>query len=774
MRSSFASRLNKELFFLKRLAKSVLIVPMLLVFVTAASAQTATVRGFVTDASDGQPMPGVNVFLTDVDGNLFGSASDTDGFYGISRIAPGTYKLKASFIGYEEFEKDITLQADEFQTLNIEMRVSETELGEVFVEGARETAGAANITAGLQTIRPADISLVPAPDISADLVNYLTALPGIVSQGDRGGQLFIRGGEPTQNLVLLDGMQIFQPFHIVGFFSAFPSDIINTADVYAGGYGGKFGGRLSSVLDITARTGNKRRFVGAATVAPFVSTIRLEGPLLPGKISLLASYRQSVIEQGASKLIDQDLPFEFGDIFAKIHANLGESAQLSVTGIQTTDNGRLGLDPLVDPGPDYVPDEVNWENLAVGGRLIFLPATLPVFAELLVSYSELKNEFGPPGDPVQTTNATLFSFSSNLTHYIGTTNFNWGIFLSSSKLDSNLGGIFQNVDLNIEYITEVGGYIEPEFNPIEGLTVQPGLRLQSFPSKGQSFLEPRLRIVWNTGIHRLSMAGGVYHQEVTGLNDRRNAGDIFTAWTAAPSGQVPEATHLIGGYRIEPTNWLTFSAEGFYKNLQNIVVPEWTAFPRFTTNIQPADGHATGFDIRMELGSSDKFQTTLSWGRSEVVYGSTSRALQILTGEKEVEYSPPHDRKDQINIMTALKIKGFNFNVRWQFGTGLPFNESLGFDRWLLLDSLVNVVEVPGEERVLYGKPYTGRLPTYHRLDISLDREFRIGPTTFLTIQTGVLNAYDRRNLFYLDLFTLRRVDQLPLIPTLGIKLEYK
>ena len=124
--------------------------------------------------------------------------------------------------------------------------------------------------------------------------------------------------------------------------------------------------------------------------------------------------------------------------------------------------------------------------------------------------------------------------------------------------------------------------------------------------------------------------------------------------------------------------------------------------------------------------------------------------------------------------MTALKIKGFNFNVRWQFGTGLPFNESLGFDRWVLLDSLVNVAEVPGEERVLYGKPYTGRLPAYHRLDISLDREFRIGPTTFLTIQTGVLNAYDRRNLFYLDLFTLRRVDQLPLIPTLGIKLEYK
>jgi len=747
---------------------------LLLITVAAASAQTATIRGFVTDASDGQPMPGVNVILTQPGGDLIGSATDTDGFYGISRVDPGVYQLTASFIGYEDYEQSVTMVSDEIQTLNIELKIADNELGEVVIEGSKETAGAANITAGLQTIRPADISLVPAPDISADLVNYLTALPGIVSQGDRGGQLFIRGGEPTQNMVLLDGMQIFQPFHIVGFFSAFPSDIINTADVYAGGYGGKFGGRLSSVIDITARTGNKRRFVGAATVAPFVSTIRLEGPLLPGKISFMASYRQSVIEQGASKLIDEELPFEFGDIFAKIHANLGPSAQISFTGIQTTDNGRLGLDPLGEPSADYVPDEIHWDNLAIGSRLIFLPASLPVFAELLVSYSELNNEFGPPGDPTQTTDATLFSFSSNLTHYIGTTDFNWGIFLSSSKLDSNLGGIFQNLDLKVEYLTEVGAYIEPEFNPIEGLKVQPGVRFQSFPSKGQSFVEPRLRIVWNTGIHRLSMAGGIYHQEITGLNDRRNAGDIFTAWTAAPNNVVPEAKHLIAGYRIQPNEWLTFSAEGFYKDLDNLIVPEWTAFPRFTTRIQPADGKASGFDIRLELGSSDKFQTTLSWGRSEVVYSSSARALQILTGEDAVEYSPPHDRKDQVNIMTSLKIKGFNFNVRWQFGTGLPFNESLGFDRWVMLDSLVNVVEVPGEERVLYGRPYTGRLPTYHRLDLSLDREFRIGPTTFLTVQTGVLNAYDRRNLFYLDLFTLRRVDQLPLIPTLGLKLEYK
>jgi len=740
----------------------------------AVFAQTGTVRGFVSDVSDGQPIPGVNVILTNPDGALLGSATDTDGFFAVSRVPVGTYTMKATYIGYVDFEQEIVIVDGEIQTIRIEIAVSETELGEVVVEGARETVGAANVTAGLQTVRPADIALVPAPDISADLVNYLTSLPGVVSQGDRGGQLFVRGGEPTQNLVMLDGMQIFQPFHIVGFFSAFPADIINTADVYAGGYGGKFGGRLSSVIDITARNGNKQRAVGAVTIAPFVSTVRLEGPLLPGKISFLGSFRKSVIEQGVEKIIDEPLPFKFDDAFAKIHANLGRNAQMSISGIKTSDTGRLGVNPLNEDEDGITQDVVEWENRAIGSRFIFLPATLPIFAEILINYSELQNDLGPAGNPERSTRASIFSLSTNLTHYIGTTNFNWGFFLSSSQLDSQLGGLFQNLTLQKEFITEVGVYLEPEFKPIEGLNIQPGVRLQTFPSKSETFIEPRFRIVWNTGIHRFSAAAGVYHQEVTGLNDRRDAGDIFTAWTASPFGVIPEAKHVIAGYRIEPNSWLRFAAEGFYKDLSNLIVPEWTAFPRFTTNVQEADGTAKGFDLRMELGNSDVFQTTISWGRSDVRYTSTARALQLLTGDENVEYSPPHDRKDQLNVMTNLTMKGFHLSVRWQFGSGLPFNQSLGFDRFVLLDSLVSVTELPGDERVLYGRPYTGRLPTYHRLDVSLDREFRVGPTSFLTVQAGLLNAYDRRNLFYLDLFTLRRVDQLPVIPTVGVKLEFK
>ncbi|MFT5141620.1 MAG: hypothetical protein ACI80V_001129 [Rhodothermales bacterium] len=744
-----------------------------LVFAAPAAGQSATVRGFITSTSDGQPLPGVNVIILEPDGSLVtGTATDADGFYALSRITPGPYTLRATFIGFEIYEEQLTL-GDGIEARNISLDDASAEMEGVLVESERETAGAANITAGLQTVRPADIDLIPAPDISADLVNYLTALPGIVSQGDRGGQLFVRGGEPTQNLVLLDGMMVYQPFHVIGFFSAFPADIINTADVYAGGFGGKYGGRLSSVIEVAARTGNKRRFASSFSLAPFVSSARIEGPIVPGKVSILASVRESVIEHGASKLVDQELPFSFGDQFVKLHANLGPASQLSISALHTSDTGRLGLDPQ-SSDVTLAAEEVHWENLAFGGRFIFLPATLPVFAEVLISASQLENAFGLPDSPIRSTKANRFSFSTNVTHYLGNTDLAWGIFLSSSALESDLGGLFQNVDLRKEYVTEVGAYMEPEFRLPGGLRLQPGLRLQSFPSKGVTFVEPRMRAVWNLGAHRLSAAGGVYHQEVVGLNDRRDAGDVFTAWIASPDGIVPEAIHGIVGYSVRPNSVLTFSVEGFYKKLTDLIVPEWSAFPRFTTSIQGANGTASGADIRLEVSAGDAFYGVISYGLSDVRYKAKIRALEILTGEEETEYSPPHDRRHQLNALAAISAKGFNLNIRWQFGSGLPFNQSLGFDRYILLDSLVNVLEAPGDERVLYGTPYTGRLATYHRLDVSLDREFKFSDRTSGTIQVGVINAYDRPNLFYLDLFTLRRVDQLPLIPTVGIKIDIK
>src|SRR5690606_24875027 len=149
------------------------------------------------------------------------------------------------------------------------------------------------------------------PDVEGDLATYLQTLPGVVTLGDRGGQLFVRGGTPSQNLVLIDGLLVYQPFHIIGFFSAFPQELVQSVDVYAGGFGPRYSGRVSSVIDVTMREGNKQRFEGAASVSPFLASARAEGPLRRGAVSFLASLRSSVIEPVAPTLIGQELPFQF-------------------------------------------------------------------------------------------------------------------------------------------------------------------------------------------------------------------------------------------------------------------------------------------------------------------------------------------------------------------------------------------------------------------------------------------------------------------------------
>ena len=274
--------------------------------IQSAYAQSASIRGFIRDGDDGESLQGVNVLLDNTEGGFYGTVSDNDGVYAFSRIPPGRYLFQVSFIGYQTYVDTLLLRAGSITSLNIDLFTSETELGEVLVE-AELPGGAAGVTAGLQSVKPQDIELIPAPDVSGDLATYLTTLPGIVSLGDRGGQFFVRGGEPSHNMVLIDGMYVHQPFHILGFYSAFPADIINRADVYAGGYGAQFNGRMSSVIDVYTRNGSKKGYGGSVSLAPFVSAALIEGPLVKDRISFLGSFRQSVIDQGASRYISEDL-----------------------------------------------------------------------------------------------------------------------------------------------------------------------------------------------------------------------------------------------------------------------------------------------------------------------------------------------------------------------------------------------------------------------------------------------------------------------------------
>lgn len=746
-----------------------------------ALAQTASVRGFVTDAADGQPLIGANVVLQAVgaDGvgaaGVRGAATDTDGFYAVVGLAPGRYAVRVSSVGYATLA-DTLLLGPGVRPLDLALAALEGELDGATVEADR-AGGGADLDAGLQRIRAADVRTVPAPDVSGDLANYLVSLSGVVTSGDRGGQLFIRGGEPTQNQVFLDGIPVFQPFHVLGFYSAFPADLLQTADLYAGGYDAGFGGQLSSVLDVSARTGNLRRFTASASVAPFVAAVSAEGPLVRDRVSVVASGRISTVEAIAARYVEADLPFAFGDAFAKVYYTPTATSRFSVTGLRTWDRGGIG-DPEASVTSSARADEVRYQNTAVGARYLLLPADVPVLASVHLSYSDLDTELGPR-DPVSAEEERRLTRSSGIARFDGTFNLTYllpfgglrtGGFLRTTTLGSDLGGLFQNVETDAAQVTEAGLYLQPEFRA-GGLRVSPGVRVTTLPQVGQTFVEPRLRAAFEAGPHRLSLAAGLYNQPVVGVSDRRDATSVFTAYTVAPDGQTPRAAHLIGGYHLRVGGWADVSVEAFAKTLDDLSVAEFTAVPRLTTALLAASGKARGLDFRAEFRRGGA-QLLVNYGLSSVEYTTESIRNELVFGDEVFRFRPAHDRRHQATVVASVPVAGFTVATRFQFGSGLPYSRALGFDQFLLPDGAPDLYNDPGTPRVLYERPFNALLPSYHRLDVTVERVVPLGRAAALTVQAGLLNAYDRANLFAYDIFTLRRVDQLPVVPTLGLRLD--
>lgn len=748
---------------------------LFLAAIPAVRAQDATLSGFITDGSNGRPLELVNVVLRTPDGPIRGGTTNADGLYLITGINPGRFELNVSYVGYETYVDTLTFRSAETRTLNIALSPSERALGEVVV--ATERTGAARVTAGQQTVRPADIETIPGPDVSGDLVGYLTAQPGIVSTGDRGGQLFIRGGEPSQNLVQVDGIMLYQPFHVLGFYSAFPSDIINRVDVFAGGYGSRYGGKISSVIDVSTRTGNNRRVSGSAAVSPFLSSVLVEGPIARDRASLIVSVRRSNLDEGAAQYIDDPLPFAFGDVFGKLHTVITDNSRASVTGMRTFDRGTL-----TEAGGGLPTEEVRWYNDAVGLRLLMLPQIVSIMADLHISYSRLKTELGGRDSPLRKSEIENTSIAIDATYFGDKVDAEAGSSLMVSKVQSEIGGLYQNVEFRYADVTHWGNYLEFDIDAGGGLSIRSGLRAQFYKVRFSPFFEPRLRVIWERGAHQISSALGIYHQEIVGLTDRRDAASVFTVWSHIPrenpnisgilQGRIQRATHAILGYRVAPTPWLDVSVEGFFKDLDNLFIGEWTAFPRLTTRLQPATGRSYGADLRAEIRRAN-FYGYVNYGLSSTRYTSLAENLSFWFGDERVSFRPPHDRRHQVNVLAAVTLAGFGINVRWEFGSGLPFSRAIGFDGFVLIDDVEKASEVVGTRRVIYERPFNGVLPTYHRLDIAVDRTFSLGRMG-VTVQGSVINVYDRRNLFYLDVFTHHRVDQLPVVPSLGLKVHVK
>ena len=350
--------------------------------------QTSTIRGFVYEKETGEPMMFVNVYLK---GTSTGAATDVNGYYSITKIAPGDYTLMVSSLGFDTLHTPVTIKDGEIVTKKLYLVKGSYNLKQVEVSAAKEEART-EVKMSVNKITPREIKQVPAVGGEPDLAQYLQVLPGIIFTGDQGGQLYIRGGTPIQNKVLLDGMVIYNPFHSIGLFSVFDSDIIKNVDVYTCGFGAEYGGRISSIMDIKTRDGNKKRFSGKFSTSTFNSKIIFEGPISKpvteggGSSSFILSGKTSYLDKSSKVFytyIDTGgLPYRFTDLYGKAVFNSSNGSKLNLFGFRYSDNVNYR----------FVSD-LNWKAYGGGASFVLIPGSSPVLIDGTIAYSQYKINF---------------------------------------------------------------------------------------------------------------------------------------------------------------------------------------------------------------------------------------------------------------------------------------------------------------------------------------------------------------------------------------------
>ncbi len=761
---------------------------LLLVFFTCTYitlAQTGEVRGIVYDKETGEPIIFTPVFLAEI---MVGKATDINGFFVISKIKPGTYTLKCHSIGYDTASATVVVGDGRIVTQNLYLKVQARQLQEVEISGEREKKRN-EVKVSNITITAKDMKQLPSFSGEPDLAQYLQVMPGAVFSGDQGGQLYIRGGTPVQNKVLLDGMTIYNPFHSIGLFSVFDADLIRTADVSAGGFNVQYGGRIGSVIDVTTREGNKTHFAGKVSVNTIASKILLEGPISKfadgGSFSYVISNKTSYLNKTSPVLYpyaDPDdkhngLPFSFNDTYGKLSMIGSNGSKLNLFGFNFIDD------------VNYPQTQYHWKSYGFGANFFIIPEGSTIINGT-ASYSDYKIEQVERDNLPRKSGISGFNIALNFTNFIGKDDIKYGFELNGFATNFQYINPYGRLMSEEQTTTELCGYVKYKKN-FGRLILESGLRSQFYASLGALTLEPRVGSKYNvTDRFRLKGAVGLYSQNLLAAVSDQDVVNLFYGFLSSPSADevntptgtdpkstIQKAIHYVLGFEVDLGSHAEINVEGFYKDFTQLV--NINRDKKFDDNLAnqgiPAilrkdyvmeTGAAYGGDFRYKY----EYRRIYIW----LVYSLT----YVTRFDGKRTYVPNFDRRHNINLVGTYALgedKSWNFNARWNFGSGFPFTQTQGVYEQLNFANGVstNYTNQNGQLGYYYTDINTGRLPYFHRLDLSLSKKITFSKSRNLTITVAVTNVYNRENIFYFDRANYERVNQLPIIPTLGINYSF-
>ncbi len=759
----------------------------------------ATVSGIVTEQASGEASISVSVLIyrdsipSTPSKPYRGTMSNKFGFYSIAGISPGTYYIQVRAIGFSPSSQRIIVH-DTTTSIRVDVQLESVDMttDEITVEGTRT----GTVTPPISTVEisPDFINQMPSLGGEKDVFRVLQLLPGVKAASELSSGLYVRGGSPDQNLILLDGVIIYNPSHLGGFLSTFNSDALLNIRLYKGAFPAEYGGRLSSVLDMTMREGTKEKVQGSGGISLISSRLTVEGPINEQTTFMLSGRRMYLDLLLPLFDTDGEAPrYYFYDFNAKINSKISESDRIFAS-------GYFGRDVLYSPDSRTFNDEqfdISWGNASANLRWMHIMSS-SVFTNFSFIYTNYK--FNTSSEE---NNNSVFEVLSGIQDFMlrgEAQYFPSEEHTIKAGIEGTLhrfrvgaeqtagGGDFNDVPINLTDISSMDAslYLQDEWKITDRISSNIGARLYYFDKGNYLRFEPRLSAAYDLGDGMQIKGSFALANQFLHLIVRNDISLPTDLWFPSTDKIKPAQSlqYVLGFSMPIMENEYLFTAEVYYKDMKNLYEYKDDAVFAFGAPLDSQFTTGTGVAYGLELFLNKRIGDFTGWIGYTLAW--TQRTFPELNNGQF--FYPQYDRRHDVAVVLTYKLgESWELGASWVYGTGQAYTVPSGQYQFNPIGSGTE----PGYYSSYTNNDYTARnayrLPAFHKLDLNFMHKFSwFGLPWELSL--NVYNAYNQKNTFAQVISqdtnsynpetnsykkVVKRITLFPFLPTVGLSFKF-